>query len=103
VVWSVRVVVAFRWQDETSIGYAWGVRDIEARTCTACSGTERVVHAWVACLASFLAMGEPRGAGAAGACGGVPYLATTGLVYPLPASLGRVTGGGRRDMPFLFS
>ncbi len=49
---------------------------------TACCGTVRLVHAGAACFADFLAIGEPRGAAAAGICegGGVFSLAEMGLV-----------------------
>ena len=49
----------------------------------ACCGIESVAHAWLACLASLLAIGEPKGAAGDGACGGGGVLSLLEAVLAL--------------------
>jgi hypothetical protein len=73
-------------------------------TCTTLWGSVSVLHVWRVCLANFLAIGEPRGAGAATCAlswGGVFSLGGACmfrvLLCALPATFGG--GGSRLDRP----
>ena len=69
-----------------------GSDDGRGRTCMACRGIESVSQAWLACLASFLAIGEPLGAADVGAYGGggiLSLLETVLALRPPPRLLPR--------------
>ena len=50
----------------------------EVRTCIACCGTGRLVHAWAECLPSLFAIGDPRGAAGFGSGGGCGVFSLSG-------------------------